>query len=167
VYCPSCGYKDTSVVDSRLNADGTSIRRRRKCPKCEERFTTYEYIEQVPLMVAKRDGRRQTFDRTRILNGIMKACEKRPVSIDQIESVVDDIEHAIRKKYDQEVESKDIGEMIMNRLARLDEVAYVRFASVYRQFRDVNQFMDELQAILGKNQLNKLKTKPKLKKKGK
>lgn len=150
-------------MDSRLNGDGTSIRRRRKCPKCEERFTTYEYIEQVPLMVVKRDGRLQPFDRTRILNGIMKACEKRPVSIDQIEGMVDDIEHAIRKKYDHDVSSKDIGEMIMNRLASLDEVAYVRFASVYRQFRDVNQFMTELQGILG----NKNKMKIKLKKKGK
>lgn len=158
--CPSCTYKDTNVVDSRLSSDGTSIRRRRKCPKCEERFTTYEYIEQVPLMVVKRDGRRQNFDRTRILNGIMKACEKRPVSIDQIETVVDEIEHAIRKKYDHEIASQDIGEMIMKRLADLDEVAYVRFASVYRQFRDVNQFMSELQAILGKNKL-------KIKKKGK
>ncbi len=158
--CPSCAYKDTSVVDSRMSSDGASIRRRRKCPKCEERFTTYEYIEQVPLMVIKRDGRRQTFDRSRILNGIMKACEKRPVSIEQIETVVDEIEHAIRKKYDQEVSAKDIGELIMKRLADLDEVAYVRFASVYRQFRDVNQFMDELQTILGNNKL-------KLKKKGK
>ena len=160
--CPSCSYKDTNVVDSRMNADGTSIRRRRKCPKCEERFTTYEYIEQVPLMVVKRDGRRQAFDRSRVLNGIMKACEKRPVSIDQIENMVDNIEHAIRKKYDHEVNSKDIGEMIMNRMADLDEVAYVRFASVYRQFRDVNQFMNELQSILGKN-----KNKLKMKKKGK
>ena len=158
--CPSCTYKDTNVVDSRISSDGTSIRRRRKCPKCEERFTTYEYIEQVPLMVVKRDGRRQTFDRSRILNGIMKACEKRPVSIDQIETVVDEIEHAVRKKYDSEVGSQDIGELIMKRLADLDEVAYVRFASVYRQFRDVNQFMVELQTILGKNKL-------KIKKKGK
>ena len=155
--CPSCKYKDTNVVDSRINGDGTSIRRRRKCPKCEERFTTYEYIEQLPLMVVKRDGRRQPFDRMRIVNGIMKACEKRPVSIDQIEAMVDDIEHAIRKKYDHEVNFKDIGELIMNRLAVLDEVAYVRFASVYRQFRDVNQFMGELQAILCKNKKKKNK----------
>jgi len=161
--CPSCGYKDTSVMDSRMSGDGTSIRRRRKCLKCEERFTTYEYIEQVPLMVVKRDGRRQAFDRARILGGLMKACEKRPVSVDAVETMVDEIEHAIRKKYDQEVSSKDIGEMIMKRLAALDEVAYVRFASVYRQFRDVNQFMDELQGILGKNKKNKSK----LKKKGK
>ncbi len=153
--CPSCHYKDTSVVDSRMNSDGTSIRRRRKCPKCEERFTTYEYIEQVPLMVVKRDGRRQPFDRSRILNGIIKACEKRPVSVDQIESLVDDIERVIRKKYDQEINSKDIGEMVMDRISVMDEVAYVRFASVYRQFRDVNQFMAELQNILGKNKKKK------------
>ncbi len=157
--CPSCQHKDTNVVDSRMNTDGTSIRRRRKCPRCEERFTTYEYIEALPLMVVKRDSRRQPFDRTRVLNGIIKACEKRPVSIDKIEAIVDDIEHAIRKKYDTEVKSQDIGEMIMNRLSTLDEVAYVRFASVYRQFRDVNQFMAELQAILGKNKIKKLKDK--------
>lgn len=153
--CPACHYKDTNVVDSRMNSDGTSIRRRRKCPKCEERFTTYEYIEQVPLMVVKRDGRRQTFDRTRITNGIIKACEKRPVSVDQIESMVDEIERVVRKKYDHEVEAKDIGEMVMNQLSTVDEVAYVRFASVYRQFRDVNQFMSELQTILGKNKKKK------------
>ncbi len=153
--CPSCHYKDTNVVDSRMNSDGTSIRRRRKCPKCEERFTTYEYIEQVPLMVVKRDGRRQPFDRTRILNGIIKACEKRPISVDQIEAQVDDIERIIRKKYDQEISSKDIGEMVMDHLSVIDEVAYVRFASVYRQFRDVNQFMAELQTILGKNKKKK------------
>ena len=155
--CPACHYKDNNVVDSRMNSDGTSIRRRRKCPKCEERFTTYEYVEHVPLMVVKRDGRRQPFDRTRILNGIIKACEKRPVSVDQIESLVDDIERVVRKKYDQEISSKDIGEMLMDRLSVLDEVAYVRFASVYRQFRDVNQFMSELQGILGKNKKKKEK----------
>ena len=153
--CPSCHYKDTNVVDSRMNSDGTSIRRRRKCPKCEERFTTYEYIEHVPLMVVKRDGRRQPFDRTRIISGIIKVCEKRPISVDQIESMVDEIERVIRKKYDLEVEAKNIGEMVMNQLSMVDEVAYVRFASVYRQFRDVNQFMSELQTILGKNKKKK------------
>ncbi len=153
--CPSCHYKDTNVVDSRMNSDGTSIRRRRKCPKCEERFTTYEYIEKVPLMVVKRDSRRQPFDRTRIINGIIKACEKRPVSVDQIETMVDEIERSIRKKFDLEVQAKDIGEMVMDQLSVVDEVAYVRFASVYRQFRDVNQFMFELQNILGKNKKKK------------
>lgn len=155
--CPSCSYKDTNVVDSRLNREGTAIRRRRKCPKCEERFTTYEHIEQVPLMVIKRDGRRQPFDRTRIINGLIKACEKRPVSIEVLDAMVDDIEHATRKKYDTEVDSKDLGEMVMSRLSAVDEVAYVRFASVYRQFRDVNQFMDELQAILSRKKMKKIK----------
>ncbi len=164
--CPACSYKGTNVTDSRLNSDGTSIRRRRQCAKCEERFTTYEYIEEVPLMVIKRDGRRQPFDRTRVLGGLIKACEKRPVSVEQIEDMVDDVEHAIRRKYDREISSKDIGEMIMTRLSVLDEVAYVRFASVYRQFRDVNQFMSALQNILTKNKLKKLKKqkRPKTKK---
>ena len=157
--CPACSYKETKVVDSRLSRDGTSIRRRRECLKCKRRFTTYEFVEQVPLMVVKRDGRRQAFDRTRVMNGLIKACEKRPVSVEQIEAMVDDIEHTIRKKYDREIDFKDIGEMIMNRLSTLDEVAYVRFASVYRQFRDVNQFMSELQTILSKNKLKKLKNK--------
>ncbi len=148
--CPSCRYKETKVIDSRLNAEGTSIRRRRECLKCQKRFTTYEYVEQVPLMVVKKDGRRQPFDRNRLMGGIVKACEKRPVSIDQIEETVDDIERNIQLKYDREVASKEIGEMIMKRLSMLDEVAYVRFASVYRQFRDVNQFMSELQNILEK-----------------
>jgi transcriptional repressor NrdR len=148
--CPSCRYKETKVIDSRLNAEGTSIRRRRECLKCQKRFTTYEYVEQVPLMVVKKDGRRQPFDRNRLMGGIVKACEKRPISIDQIEEIVDDIERAIQLKYEREVASRDIGEMIMKRLSTLDEVAYVRFASVYRQFRDVNQFMSELQNILEK-----------------
>ena len=160
--CPSCQYKETKVVDSRLNADGTSIRRRRECLKCEKRFTTYEYIEQVPLMVIKRDDRRQPFDRKKIVSGIVKACEKRPISIDKIEEVTTEIEQEIQKSFDREVSAKEIGQMIMRRLAELDEVAYVRFASVYRQFRDVNQFMNELKVILekeksGKGQKNKEK----------
>lgn len=149
--CPACAYKETKVVDSRLSGDGSSVRRRRECLKCEKRFTTYEYIEQVPLMVVKRDGRRQPFDRKRIIAGLIKACEKRPVSIDKMEEVTLDIERAIQKKFDREVDSKDIGELIMEKLAQLDEVAYVRFASVYRQFRDVNQFMSELKIILDKD----------------
>ena len=131
-------------MDSRVNSDGTSIRRRRKCPKCEERFTTYEYVEEVPLMVVKRDGRRQAFDRTRVLNGLIKACEKRPIGVEQIECVVDDIEHTIRKKYDREIHSKDIGEMVMTRLSTLDEVAYVRFASVYKGFEQADDFAREI-----------------------
>lgn len=149
--CPACSYNETKVVDSRLSGDGTSIRRRRECLKCQHRFTTYEYVEQVPLMVVKRDGRRQPFDRTRIIAGLVKACEKRPVSVDKMEEVATQIERAIQKKFDREVESKAIGELIMEKLAQLDEVAYVRFASVYRQFRDVNQFMNELKIILDRD----------------
>lgn len=148
--CPSCYYNETKVVDSRLSGEGASIRRRRECLKCEKRFTTYEYVEHVPLMVVKRDGRRQPFDRERIISGLVKACEKRPVSIDKIEAITDEIGRAIQKKYDREVNTRDIGEMIMEHLLVLDEVAYVRFASVYRQFRDVNQFMNELKVILNK-----------------
>lgn len=149
--CPSCGYQETKVIDSRLNTDGTSTRRRRECLECEKRFTTYEYVEQVPLLVVKRDGRRQPFDRKKIIAGLMKACEKRPVSVDKMEEITGEIERAIQRKYDREVNSKEIGELIMEKLAALDEVAYVRFASVYRQFRDVNQFMSELQGMLKKD----------------
>lgn len=148
--CPSCHYYETKVVDSRLSGDGNSIRRRRECLKCKKRFTTYEYIEQVPLMVVKRDGRRQPFDRSKIVAGFVKACEKRPVSIDKMEEIVDEIERTIQKKYDREISFKEVGELVMEKLAVLDEVAYVRFASVYRQFRDVNQFMNELKLMLAK-----------------
>lgn len=149
--CPTCLFKETKVVDSRVSSDGASIRRRRECLECEKRFTTYEYLEQVPLMVVKRDSRRQPFDRTKIIAGILKACEKRPISIDRIEEITLQIERSVQKKYDREVDSKEIGEMIMEKLMMLDEVAYVRFASVYRQFRDVNQFMSELKVILDKD----------------
>ena len=156
--CPSCLFKDTKVVDSRLSSDGASVRRRRECLQCEKRFTTYEYLEQVPLMVIKRDNRRQPFDRKKIIAGILKACEKRPVSVDKIEEITLQIERLVQKKYDREVDSKEIGAMIMEKLMSLDEVAYVRFASVYRQFRDVNQFMSELQVILDKDK-SKVKEK--------
>lgn len=149
--CPACGYHETKVVDSRLSGDGNSIRRRRECLKCQHRFTTYEYVEQVPLMVIKRDGRRQPFDRKRIIAGLVKACEKRPVSIDKMEDLATQVERVIQRKFDREVDSKVIGELMMEHLAKLDEVAYVRFASVYRQFRDVNQFMNELKIILDKD----------------
>jgi transcriptional repressor NrdR len=148
--CPFCEYKETKVIDSRICGDGGSIRRRRECLKCEKRFTTYEYVERVPLMVVKKDGRRQPFDRTKIIAGLVKACEKRPVSIVKIEQLTLDIERLIQKKFEREVDAALIGEEIMKKLAALDEVAYVRFASVYRQFRDVNQFMSELQCILEK-----------------
>ena|SRR3989338_1932508 len=148
--CPTCNHEETKVIDSRLSSDGSSIRRRRECLKCERRFTTYEYVEQMPLMVVKRDGRRQPFDRKKIISGLVKACEKRPVSIDTMEEITDQLERTIQKRFDREVSSKDIGELIMENLSNLDEVAYVRFASVYRQFHDVNQFMKELKVMLDK-----------------
>lgn len=146
--CPACHFKETRVVDSRMNAEGSSIRRRRECLKCAKRFTTHEYVEQVSLLVIKKDGRRQPYDRSRVINGIMKACEKRPVSLQQIEDMAIEIERFIQKKYDREVEAAVIGEQVMEKLYALDEVAYVRFASVYRQFRDVSHFMKEIQGIL-------------------
>lgn len=138
-------------MDSRISADGNAIRRRRECLKCARRFTTYEYVEQVPLMVVKKDGRRQAFDRTKITSGLVKACEKRPISIDRIEKLTSEVERGLQRKYDREVDASVIGELIMEKLASMDEVAYVRFASVYRQFRDVNQFMKELKVILQKD----------------
>lgn len=146
--CPSCNYKETKVIDSRMNAEGTSIRRRRECLKCAKRFTTHEYIEHVSLMIVKKDGRRQAYDRARIINGMMKACEKRPVSVVQVENIAIEIERELQKRYDREVAASVIGELIMEKLYELDEVAYVRFASVYRQFRDVKHFMNEIKDIL-------------------
>ena len=163
--CPFCGYIEDKVVDSRSSSEGASVRRRRECIKCGRRFTTYEYIEEVPLMVVKKDGRREPFDRKKIQAGIMKDCEKRPISIEKIEDLVINIERTVLKKFDREVPSVFIGELIMQKLAELDEVAYVRFASVYRQFKDVNQFMKELKSILDKEDSfakimkNKSKTK--------
>ncbi len=146
--CPTCNYKETKVIDSRENAEGTSIRRRRECLKCAKRFTTHEYIKHVSLMIVKKDGRRQAYDRARIINGMMKACEKRPVSVVQVENIAQEIERELQKRYDREVAVSVIGELIMEKLYDLDEVAYVRFASVYRQFRDVNHFMREIKDIL-------------------
>ena len=148
--CPFCGYKEDKVVDSRATAEESAVRRRRECLKCAKRFTTYEYIEDVSLMVVKKDGRREPFDRKKILSGIMRACEKRPIGMEKMEDVVTQIERAIQKKSDREVAANRIGELIMEKLKALDEVAYVRFASVYRQFKDVGQFMEELKDILGK-----------------
>ncbi len=136
------------MVDSREVEDGTVIRRRRECLNCSRRFTTYEHIENIPLFVVKRDGRREVFDRNKILNGLIKACEKRPVSIEQIESLVDRIEQEIRGEAETEVSSHFIGEKVMKYLSGLDDVAYVRFASVYRQFKDVKEFMEELQQLI-------------------
>ena len=148
--CPHCGYKEDKVVDSRATQEESAIRRRRECLKCGKRFTTYEYIEEVSLMVIKKDSRREPFDRKKILSGIMKACEKRPISIEKMEEIATQVERAIQKKSDHEVSSSRVGELIMEKLKSLDDVAYVRFASVYRQFKDVGQFMEELKGILSK-----------------
>jgi len=150
--CPYCGNVEDKVVDSRLSAEGNSIRRRRECLKCERRFTTYERIEESPLMVVKKDGRREPFERKKILTGLVKACEKRPISMERLEKLVDRIEFTIQKNYEKEVKSKEIGEMVINMLQELDEIAYVRFASVYRQFKDVGQFMKELKGLLDKEE---------------
>lgn len=152
--CPYCGYKEDKVIDSRSSSEGNSVRRRRECLKCERRFTTYEYIEQIPLLVVKKDSRRESFDRNKILSGIVKACEKRPVSREKMEDVVTSIERIVMRKYEKEIPSTVIGELIMEKLFAIDDVAYVRFASVYRQFKDVNQFMSELKEILGKDTRN-------------
>jgi transcriptional repressor NrdR len=148
--CPFCGYKEDKVVDSRATAEESAVRRRRECLKCGKRFTTYEYVEEVSLMVIKKDSRREPFDRKKLLAGIMKACEKRPVSMERMEEIVIGVERAIQRKSDREVNSRDIGELIMEKLRTLDDVAYVRFASVYRQFKDVSQFMKELKTMLDK-----------------
>ena len=145
--CPYSNYKESKVVDSR-HTDSNSIRRRRECESCKKRYTTYETIETTPVMVVKKDNTREYFDREKIKNGLIKSCEKRPVSIDQIESVVSYIENQINKNYMTEVETRLIGEMIMDKLKDIDEVSYVRFASVYRQFKDINTFVNELKTIL-------------------
>ena len=143
--CPFCGHDDSKVVDSRPTDEGTSIRRRRECLKCLKRFTTYETVERMPLMLVKRDGTRQPYDRQKLLGGLVKACEKRPVSLMQI---VDNVEQRVFSALESEVSSKTIGELVMEQLRSVDEVAYVRFASVYRQFKDINTFMDELNTLL-------------------
>ncbi len=150
--CPYCKADNTGVVDSRLSEDGDSVRRRRECMKCKKRFTTYEYIEEVPLMVIKKDGRREAFDRNKIISGIMKACEKRPVSVEKVEAVVDKVEKELQKSFDKEVRAQVVGNLVMEYLHKIDEVAYVRFASVYRQFKDINQFMKELKDLLSKRE---------------
>ncbi|MCD1147184.1 transcriptional regulator NrdR [Peptoniphilus sp. KCTC 25270] len=146
--CPYCDYLESKVLDSRPTDEGASIRRRRECIRCNQRFTTYERVEDLPLMVKKKSGGSQVFDRNKILNGLIKSCEKRPVSLQQMEEIVDDIEKALRNKMVRETTSEEIGEMIMARLKDVDEVAYVRFASVYRQFRDVESFMRELEELV-------------------
>lgn len=147
--CPFCDNPDTKVIDSRHTEEGYAIRRRRECDKCSKRFTTYEKVEEMMLMVIKKDGSREVFDRNKIINGIIKACEKRPVSMSEIEQVTNEIERGLNNMMEKEVESTFIGELIMEQLKKLDEVAYVRFASVYRQFTDVNTFVAEIEKLLG------------------
>ncbi len=149
--CPFCGFPDDKVVDSRPSKDNESIRRRRECLSCARRFTTYEQIEDVQYMVVKKDGRREMFDRKKIQRGLIKATEKRPISSTRVTEIVDEIERILHTKADREISTQEIGEFIMKRLAELDEIAYVRFASVYRQFKDVDQFYAELRKILIKD----------------
>ncbi len=146
--CPFCGYEESKVIDSRPADDGERIRRRRECIKCSKRFTTYEIIESVPIIVVKKDKSRQVFDRQKLFNGMIKACEKRPVTSETIERAVSDIETHLQNSLDREVTSIQIGELAMEKLKDIDDVAYVRFASVYRQFRDINTFMQELNKLL-------------------
>lgn len=148
--CPFCGHQEDKVMDSRPSKGGAAIRRRRECLKCEKRFTTYEQIEEILPMVVKRDGRREPFDRLKIVSGVRKAVEKRPVSSEKIEALVDDIENALMERAAKEINSTEIGEMVMNRLKELDDVAYVRFASVYRQFKDIGAFMDEVKKLMSR-----------------
>jgi len=146
--CPFCGFLDSKVIDSRPAEDGTTIRRRRECLSCQKRFTTYELVERMPLVVVKRDNSRQSFDKTKLINGMVRACEKRPVTLAQIEKIADDIEQELQSSLEREISTAEIGEMVMTRLKNIDEVAYVRFASVYRSFKDINTFMEELTKIL-------------------
>jgi len=146
--CPYCSFIEDKVIDSRPTDEGSAIRRRRECTNCSKRFTTYEKVESIPLMVIKKDTTRQSFDRDKLLNGLLRACEKRPVSINDLEKLVNEIESQIYNSLQREVSTNTIGEMVMSRLKNMDEVAYVRFASVYRQFRDINTFMDELHKLL-------------------
>lgn len=146
--CPFCSHGDTRVVDSRLGKDGNNVRRRRECPACERRFTTYERVEEILPWVIKKDGRREAFDRAKIISGMQRACEKRPVSVEQIEDMVDQLERTFQERGGKEIDASLIGEAIMDTLQAVDEVAYVRFASVYRQFKDINEFMTELTDLL-------------------
>ena len=146
--CPFCGYSESKVIDSRPAEEGATIRRRRECLACQKRFITYEIVERLPLVVVKRDSSRQTFDRVKLINGMVRACEKRPVTLSQLEAIADDIEQELQSSLEREISTVAIGEMVMSRLKAIDEVAYVRFASVYRSFKDINTFMEELSKLL-------------------
>jgi transcriptional repressor NrdR len=146
--CPFCNYQESKVLDSRPVEEGNAIRRRRECIQCTKRFTTYEKIDEIPLIIVKKDGKREVFDRTKVLSGVIKSCEKRPITMAQMEMLVDDIEKEFRNTMDSEITSHSVGEKLMEKLKGIDEVAYVRFASVYRQFKDVNNFIQELEKLL-------------------
>ena len=146
--CPFCGHENTRVIDSRPAEDNNSIRRRRVCDECDKRFTTYEKIETIPLIIIKKDNNRETYDRAKIEDGVLRACHKRPVSVNQINQLIDEVETEIFNMEEKEISSEVIGELVMNKLKDLDAVAYVRFASVYREFKDINTFMDELKNVL-------------------
>lgn len=146
--CPFCGYQESKVIDSRPAEDFTTIRRRRECLSCQKRFTTYEIMERLPLVVIKKDGSRETFDKMKVLNGMIKACEKRPVPLAELQKCADEIEQELLNSMDRETSTEKIGELVMERLRLLDQVAYVRFASVYRSFKDINTFMSELNKLL-------------------
>ena len=146
--CPFCGFEESKVIDSRPPDEGQRIRRRRECLQCGKRFTTYEIIESLPIIVIKKDKSRETFNRDKLMTGLLRACEKRPVSIDTLDNLIDEIETIIQNSLDREVSSERIGELVMEKLKKIDEVAYVRFASVYRQFKDINTFMNELNKLL-------------------
>lgn len=146
--CPFCSFEESKVVDSRSTDDNTTIRRRRECLRCNKRYTTYEKVEDIPILVIKRDSTRENFNKEKIVNGLIIACQKRPISRKQIEELAEDIEKAISNKMITEVESKSIGEMVMERLKEIDEISYVRFASVYRQFKDINTFLEEIKNLV-------------------
>ncbi len=146
--CPFCSFVESKVIDSRATEEGNSIRRRRECLSCMRRFTTYEVIEEIPLMVIKKDGRRVIFDRTKLINGLLRACEKRPISLAMVEELADKVEKEIRNTMEREISTQQIGETVMQHLKEIDQVAYVRFASVYRQFADINNFVHELEALM-------------------
>ena len=146
--CPFCGYTESKVIDSRPAEEGATIRRRRECLACQRRFTTYEVMERLPLVVIKRDGSRQTFDKNKLIGSMLKACEKRSVALGDLEKIADEIEQELQNELEREIPTSEIGEMVMRRLQNLDQVAYVRFASVYRQFKDINTFMEELTRLM-------------------
>ena len=152
--CPYCGYSESKVIDSRPTDDGNSIRRRRECLSCSKRFTTYEIMETVPIVVVKKDGKRESFDKSKMIHGMVRACEKRPVKLETLEKAADEIEQKHLSSLDKEVEASYIGNLVMEKLKDIDEVAYVRFASVYRQFKDISTFMEELSKLLEKNYIH-------------